>query len=99
MFETLPEIFRTFGIPADVRTLLLFQKALEKGLIRTLGDIFNVLKGLLVREPTMLGPFTKAFYFYFLDIEIKKGEKLNNAIERSEAQSVPFDDARRKCKV
>ncbi len=85
MFETLPEIFRTFGIPADVRTLLLFQKALEKGLIRTLGDIFNVLKGLLVREPTMLGPFTKAFYFYFLDIEIKKGEKLNNAIERSEA--------------
>jgi uncharacterized protein len=94
MFDTLPEIFRSFGIPADVRTLLLFRKAIEKGLVRTLGDIYNVLKGLLVREPTMMGPFTKAFYFYFLAIDIKDGEKLNNAIQRSETFKDWKSDAR-----
>ncbi len=84
MFETLPHHFRSFGIPSDVRTLLLFQKSMEKGLIKTLGDIFNVLRGILVKDPSQLGPYTKAFYKYFLNIDIAEGEALNDAILRSE---------------
>ena len=58
---------------------------MERGLIGTLGDIFAVLKGIIVKDPKQIGPFTQAFYDYFLNIDIKKGEKLNDAIARSEA--------------
>ncbi|WP_341227758.1 hypothetical protein [uncultured Arcticibacterium sp.] len=85
MFESLPAHFRSHGIPADVRTLLLLQKAMEKGLVKTLGDIFNVLKAIIVKEKSLIGPFTKAFYEYFLEIDIKEGERLNDAIIRSKA--------------
>ena len=84
MFETLPLHFRTFGLKADVRTLLLLQRATEKGLITTLGDIFNVLKGFTIKYPKDIGPFTRAFYAYFLNISIYDNEKLNDAIERSD---------------
>jgi uncharacterized protein with von Willebrand factor type A (vWA) domain len=83
MFEALPKRLRAYGLPADVRTILLLQKAMSKGLIKTLGDIYNVLKGTVVKDPKNLGPFTKAFYDYFLNIEIQNGEKLSDAIERS----------------
>ncbi|MDP5139693.1 MAG: hypothetical protein NWP83_04395, partial [Spirosomaceae bacterium] len=85
MFSTLPEKFRTHGLAADIRTLLLLQKAIDKNLIRTLGDIYTVLKGIVVKEPQQIGPFTKAFYDYFLGIEIKPNESLNDAILRSKA--------------
>jgi uncharacterized protein with von Willebrand factor type A (vWA) domain len=84
MFSTLPERFRTHGLFADIRTLLLLQKAIHKNLVRTLGDLYTVLKGVIVKGPQQIGPFTKAFYDYFLGIEIKPNESLNDAILRSE---------------
>jgi len=84
MLETLPIFFREYDLQADIRTLLLLRKAMQKGLVKTLGDIFNVLKGIVVKDPTDLGPFTRAFYEYFLEIDIKNGERLNDAIVRSE---------------
>ncbi|AWW00021.1 hypothetical protein [Arcticibacterium luteifluviistationis] len=83
MFESLPAHFRSHGIPTDVRALLLLEKSIEKGLIRTLGDIYNVLKAIIVKEKSLIGPYTKAFYEYFLEIDIKDGERLNDAILRS----------------
>ncbi len=85
MFETLPAHFKNYKIPADVRTLLLFRKAIERNLVHTLGDVFNVLKTILVKEKTHIGPFSRAFYEYFLGIEIKPNETLNDTIRRSEA--------------
>jgi len=84
MFETLPERFREYGLAADVRTLLLLNKSMEKGLVKTLGDLYNVLKGVVVKDPEMMGPFTKAYYDYFLNIKIENGDKLSDAIARSE---------------
>ena len=84
MFESLPASFREYGLSADVRTLLILHKAMQKGLVKTLGDIYQVLKGVVVKEPKMLGPFTKAYYDYFLNIDIQNGETLNDAILRSE---------------
>lgn len=84
MFSTLPEKFRSHGLKADVRTLLLLRKAMEKGLIKTLGDVYNVLKGIIVKEPSDIGPFTKAYYEYFLYVPIKPGQTLEDAILRSE---------------
>lgn len=84
MFSSLPEKFRSHGLKADVRTLLLLRKAMQKGLIKTLGDIYNVLKGIIVKEPADLGPFTKAYYEYFLQVPIQPGQTLQDAILRSE---------------
>ncbi len=84
MFESLPHHFRQYELAADVRTLLLLRKSFEKGLINTLGDIYVVLKGIVVKSPKELGPFATAFYDYFLDVKIGKGESLDNAILRSE---------------
>jgi len=84
MFETLPERFRSHGVDADVRTLLLLHKSMERGLIKTLGDIYNVLKGIVVKDPEKMGPYTRAYYDYFLNIDIQHGERLDDAILRSE---------------
>lgn len=84
MLGSLPEQFRSHGLKADVRTLLLFRKAMQKGLIKTLGDVYNVLKGIIVKEPADIGPFTKAYYEYFLHVPIQPGQTLEDAILRSE---------------
>lgn len=84
MLYSLPERFREHGLKADVRTLLLLRKAMQKGLIRTMGDLHNVLKGIIVKEPADIGPFTKAYYQYFLDVPIAPGQTLEDAILRSE---------------
>ncbi len=60
---------------------------MQKGLIKTLGDVHNVLKGIIVKEPSDVGPFTKAYYEYFLHIPIKPGQSLEDAILRSETFS------------
>lgn len=84
MLSSLPESFRAYGLAADIRTVLLLRKAMTHGLITTLGDMYNVLKGIVVKEPADMGPFTKAYYAYFLNIDVKNGETLEDAIQRSE---------------
>jgi uncharacterized protein with von Willebrand factor type A (vWA) domain len=84
MLSSLPAHFRSHGLRADVRTLLLLRKAMQKNLIKTLGDVYNVLKGIITKEPTDIGPFTKAYYSYFLHIPINPGDTLEDAILRSE---------------
>ena len=84
MLSSLPEYFRNHGLQADVRTLLLLRRAMERGLVTTLGDLYNVLKGIVVKEPENMGPFTKAYYGYFLNIEVRYGQSLEDAILRSE---------------
>ena len=84
MFDSLPKYLKDNKLQGDVRTLLLLKKSLERGLVNTLGDLYLVLKGVVINSPKDMGPFTTAFYQYFLDIEIKKGESLDAAIIRSE---------------
>ena len=84
MLSTLPEYFRGHGLTADVRTLLLLRKAMERSLVVTLGDLYNVLKGIIVKKPEDVGPFTKAYYGYFINVDVKYGQSLEDAILRSE---------------
>lgn len=83
MFEQLPHKFREYELQVDVRVLLLLQKAMQRGLIKTLGDMYGVLKGIVVKDPKMMGPYTRAYYDYFLNIDIQNGERLSDAIKRS----------------
>lgn len=85
MFNSLPKYLKDNKLQGDVRTLLLLKKSIEKGLVNTLGDLYLVLKGLVCNSPKDFGPFTTAFYAYFLGVDVKKGESLNAAIVRSDA--------------
>ena len=67
MFQSLPHTFRKHKLSADVRALLQLRKAMEKGLVNTLGDIYYVLKGLITNDPKEFGPFTAAFYETYVD--------------------------------
>ena len=84
MFTTLPEAFKKFDLAVDVRALLLLQRAMDKGLVRTIGDLFNVLRTFIIKDPEHMGPYAKAFYAYFLDINIRPNDRLNDAILRSQ---------------
>ncbi|MEM8938291.1 MAG: hypothetical protein AAGC64_02975 [Bacteroidota bacterium] len=84
MFSSLPSSFRKHGLQTDVRTLLLLRKAMQKGLVKTLGDLHDVLRGIIIKSPEDKGPFIKAYYEYFLHISIMPGQPLEEAILRSE---------------
>ena len=84
MFESLPQTFRQHGVPSDVRTLLLLRRSMEKGLVNTLGDVYVVLRSIVVKDQKMIGPFSKAYYDYFLNVGIEYGESLEDAILRSD---------------
>ncbi len=92
MFESFPEVCRSYGVHADVRSLLLLQKALDKQLIGTVGDIYTFFKGSVVKDPTHIGPYTQAFYDYFVGVDIKPGERLSDAIGRSDTFKDWVDD-------
>ena len=92
MFEGLPQKLREYDLPADVRLLLLLRKAMDRGLVKTLGDMYNVLKGMVVKDPKMMASFTRAYYDYFLNIDIQNGDKLSDAIRRSETFKQWRDD-------
>lgn len=83
MFDQLPETFRAYKLNADVRTLLQLRQAMDKGLVKTVGDLYYVLKGLVTTSPTDIGPFSKAFYAHFLSIDMVPGESLEDAVVRS----------------
>lgn len=84
MFSSLPASFRKHGLSADIRTLLTLRTCFQRGLVTTLGDMHNVLKSLIIKSPEDEGPFTKAYYEYFLHIPIAPGQTLEDAIIRSE---------------
>lgn len=92
MFESFPDVCRSFGVPADVRSLLILRRGMDKGLVNTVGDIYTLMKGVLVKEPTMMGPYTQAFYHYFIGVDVKPGQRLNDAIARSETFQDWLDD-------
>lgn len=92
MFEGFPTVCRDFGVHADVRSLLTLRKAMDRGLVNTVGDMYALLKGIIVKEPTQVGPYSQAFYHYFIGVDVKPGERLSDAIERSDTFKDWLDD-------
>ncbi len=84
MFEGFPSVCRQHRVPADVRSLLLLRQAMDKNLVNTLGDIYQFFKYVIVKSPDMLGPYSKAYYEYFVGVNIAQGERLSDAVLRSE---------------
>lgn len=92
MFEGFPQVCRNFGVKADIRHLLLTQKAMERGLIHTIGDLYLFYKAAIIKEPRHVGPFSRAFYHYFISIDVLPHERLSDAIARSQTFKDWLDD-------
>ncbi|MEM1328533.1 MAG: hypothetical protein AAGI23_21435 [Bacteroidota bacterium] len=93
MFTDLPDTLRQYGLKADVRVLLALQRAMQQNLVRTLGDLYIFLRSVVTNEPKELGPFTQAFYFYFMGVDKKANESLEDAVTRSDTFTEWFANA------
>ena len=78
---------RERGLHADVRTVLQIYTLMDRGLIRDIGGLYSYGERLVVKEPRQKGPYTIAFFAYFLDIHIAPGQSLDAAVMHSDAFS------------
>src|SRR5690242_20521883 len=80
MFSGFPAELNKHGLSADVRTVLHIYQLMSHGLIRNLGTLYSFTERLVVKDPRQKGPYTVAFFAHFLEIEIKPGQSLDEAV-------------------
>ncbi len=79
-----PHTLKKHGFQADARTIFDFLEAMQAGLISNLGDLYAVGERVIVKDRRQKGPYTKAFFEYFLGVEIKDDASLDEAVMKSE---------------
>src|SRR5687768_12450149 len=80
MFSGFPAELKRHGLSADVRTILRLYQLMSHSLIRNLGGLCSFGERLVVKQPREKGPYTVAFFSHFLDIHIKPGQSLDEAV-------------------
>jgi len=80
MFSGFPAELKKHGLSADVRTVLHIYQLMSHGLIRNIGTLYSITERLVVKDPRQKGPYTVAFFAHFLEIEIKPGQSLDEAV-------------------
>jgi hypothetical protein len=85
MFTSFPQTLKEFGLQADVRTVGELYECMSRGLVSTLGDIYDVGKILIVKGKRDMAPYNLAFFEYFLGIESEHARTLEEAVRNSVA--------------
>ncbi|RJP71245.1 MAG: hypothetical protein C4532_07990 [Candidatus Abyssobacteria bacterium SURF_17] len=83
MFTSFPETLRKYGLQADVRTIGELYHCMSRGLVSSLGDLFDTGKLLIVKGKRDIAPYTLAFFNYFLGVETEGARTLDEAIRQS----------------
>ena len=73
------------GLSSDVRTVLQLYTLMSRGLVEDLGGIYSSAERLIVKDPRHKGPYTVAFFSYFLDIKVAPGQSMDAAVMESDA--------------
>lgn len=63
-------LLREYGVPVSPRDLIDLNQGFERGLVKSLDDLFVLAKLTFVRRKEHLDAFERAFSYYFFDIEI-----------------------------
>lgn len=84
MFSGFPAELKKHGLAADVRTVLNIYRLMSYGLVRNIGSLYSLTERLVVKDPRQKGPYTVAFFNHFLEIEIKPGQSLDEAVMLSD---------------
>jgi hypothetical protein len=85
MFTSFPQTLKRYGLKADVRTIGELYHCMSRGLVTSLGDLFDIGKILVVKGKRDVAPYTLAFFDYFLGIETKNAKTLDEAVANSVA--------------
>jgi uncharacterized protein len=84
MFSGFPAELKKRGLSADVRTVLHIHQLMSHGLIHNMGTLYSLAERLVVKDPRQKGPYTVAFFAHFLEIDIKQGQLLDEAVMLSD---------------
>ncbi|GAB4342036.1 MAG: hypothetical protein Kow0099_19220 [Candidatus Abyssubacteria bacterium] len=85
MFSSFPQTLKQYGLQADVRTIGELYHCMSRGLVTSLGDLFDIGRILVVKGKRDVAPYTLAFFDYFLGIETKHAKTLDEAVANSVA--------------
>ena len=85
MFSSFPAELRKQGLHAAVWTILQLYTLMSRGLIQNLGGLYCYGERLVVKDPREKGPYTVAFFAFFLDIHISPDQNLDDAVIHSDA--------------
>ncbi len=83
MFSSFPEVLKNYGLQADARTIGELYHCMSRGLVSSLGDLFDIGRILIVKGRRDMGPYTLAFFDYFLGVESKGARTLEEAVRNS----------------
>lgn len=72
LFTDFVALLRDYGVPASVKDLLELNKGLEKGVVKSLDDLFVFSRLVFVRRVEHMDAFERAFCFYFYGIDIPR---------------------------
>ena len=70
LFVDFVALLRDYGVPASVKDLLELNLGLEKGVVKSLDDLFVFSRLVFVRRVEHMDAFERAFCFYFYGIDV-----------------------------
>ncbi len=85
MFTSFPQTLKKYGLQADVRTVGELYECMRRGMVSSLGDLFDIGRILIVKGKRDIGPYNLAFFSYFLGIETENARTLEEAVRGSVA--------------
>jgi len=69
---------RGYGVPVTVENILEFEKAIEKGLISDIDELYTVSRLICVKKIEDIDNFDRAFSSYFLGLDLPKIEDISD---------------------
>lgn len=83
MFSSFPETLKKYGLQADVRTVGELYHCMGRGLVSSLGDLYDIGKILIIKNKRDIAPYTLAFFNYFLGVETEHARTMEEAVSNS----------------
>jgi hypothetical protein len=85
LFVDFMYLLREYGIPSNLKDLLELNRGIEKGLVKTIDELFVFSRLVFVRRVEHMDAFERAFAFYFYDIDIPAVEEGDMSLLRTKA--------------
>jgi len=71
-------ILKDYGIPVTIENILELEKAMEKGLISNIDELYTVSKLICVKKIEDIDNFDRAFSWYFFGLDLPKIEDISD---------------------
>lgn len=72
LFVDFVALLREYGVPASVKELLELNEGLERGIVKTVDDLFVFARLVFVKRVEHMDAYERAFCYYFFGIDVPK---------------------------